>query len=107
MSQRSLIPTNLFFHWEDPGVNTGHPEPSTGDVYLNIISGAIRVFFEGSWHDAGSPSTGGVVGGHDHPQYLSTDQAEEQFVRSNTLIVSTDAPSGDPVGGVGTTWIQY
>lgn len=83
MSQRFLIPTNLFYHWQDPWP-PDFPTPNTGDVYLNVSSQMLRVFYDDAWHDAGSSNNA-----------------------SQKMIVSTDAPSGIPAGGPGTVWIQY
>lgn len=84
MSQRFLIPTNLFYYWQDPWP-PDFPTPNTGDVYLNVSSQMLRVFYDGAWHDAvGSNTNSG-----------------------QKMIVSTAAPSGIPAGGPGTVWIQY
>jgi hypothetical protein len=58
MSQRYLIPTNLFYHWRDPWPPE-FPAPNTGDTYFNVSSQTIRVFYEGEWHDASGGSSGG------------------------------------------------
>lgn len=103
MSQRFLIPTNLFYHWQDPLPENGFPEPNTGDIYFNVSSQVIRVFYEGGWHDAGS----GSGSSHEHPEYLTTEQADEQYVRASSIVVSPSPPSGVPIGGHGTVWFQY
>lgn len=88
MSQRYLIPTNLFYHWQDPWP-PAFPEPNTGDIYLNVSSQIIRIFYEGEWHDATPPVTGFLP-------------------RSEFMVEPNPAPvEGPPGGTVGTVHIQY
>lgn len=90
MSQRFLIPTNLFYHWRDPWP-PDFPEPSTGDIYFNVSSQTIRVFYEADWHDAQQP----------FPSLTG-------YLPRSEFIVSDTAPSGAPAGGVvGTVHIEY
>lgn len=134
MSQRYLVPTNLFYHWLDPWPPE-FPEPSTGDVYFNVSSRMLRVFYEGSWHDAGGGGggTGGgsnevaIQGGEpsdatlelwvdtdaegfsmDHGDLSGlSDDDHPQYVKNSKLIISDDPASGSPAGGIGTVWIEY
>lgn len=143
MSQRYLIPTNLFYHWRDP-LPPEFPQPNTGDIYFNVSSRMLRVFYEGEWHDAGGGGGGG--GGAEevaiqdaeptdlsldlwidtdatgslakhgdladlsvdsHPQYLTTERGNAQYVRTSMFVVSDDPASGVPLGGHGTVWIEW
>jgi hypothetical protein len=61
MSQRYLAPTNLFYRQNDPWPPE-FPEPNTGDVYFNTVSQTIRVFYEGTWHDASAAAAAGGGG---------------------------------------------
>lgn len=100
MSQRVLIPTNLFYHWADPAP-PDFPEPNTGDIYLNVLSQMIRVFYEGEWHDSGANVSAG---------YLTSSDADQLYVQIPDFSVSTAAPppAGPPAGGgVNSVWIQY
>lgn len=111
MSQRFLIPTNLFYAWEDPWP-PDFPEPSTGDVYLNVSSWMIRVFYEGDWHDAGSAVAHGSLTGldaDDHPQYLNTERADAQYIKVTDIVVTSAPPpaGGPPLGAPNTLWVQY
>ena len=89
MSQRFLIPTNLFYHWQDPNPKEGNnfPPPNTGDIYFNIISRTLRVFYEGTWHDAGGAGGGG--GGTNEVEIQATPPDEQ----SVELWIDTDAPA--------------
>ena len=134
MSQRYLIPTNLFYHWADPWP-PDFPSPNTGDVYFNISSKNLRVFFEGGWHDAGGGSGGGgdeVAVQNDEPfettlnLWVDVDDSttalghadlsglsandHPQYIHEDEFLLRTSPPTGLPPGGagaVGTVWIQY
>jgi hypothetical protein len=59
VSQRYLAPTNLHYRMvdpigpDDPRWTPDLPVPRVGDIYFNIVSKTIRVYYEGGWHDAG------------------------------------------------------
>jgi hypothetical protein len=124
MSQRFLIPTNLFYHWQDPTPNPaliddpfeGFPTPNTGDIYFNVSSRMLRVFYEGNWHDAGG--SGGAGGGNEgevvvqatEPSTSGLDlwvDTDDTGTYPTNFIVSTASPSGIPEGGINTVWLQY
>jgi hypothetical protein len=84
MSQRFLIPTNLFYHWRDPWPPE-FPSPNTGDIYFNVSSQTIRVFYEGLWHDGGG--AGGGAGANE-----VEIQADAPTDESTELWIDTDAP---------------
>lgn len=84
MSQRFLIPTNLFYHWRDPWPPE-FPAPNTGDVYFNVSSQRIRVFYEGQWHDSGG--AGGGAGANEIE--IQADAPTDDGVE---LWIDTDAP---------------
>lgn len=86
MSQRYLVPTNLFYHWQDPWPPE-FPTPNTGDVYFNVSSRSLRVFYEGSWNDAGGSGSGGAGAGGNEVVV----QDAEPLDTSLELWVDTDA----------------
>lgn len=100
MSQRYLIPTNLFYHWQDP-LPPDFPEPNTGDIYFNVSSQMIRVFYEGAWHDSGVSATSSG--------FLTVTEGDERYVMATEMAVSTapPPPEGPPGGAVNSVWIQY
>ena len=111
MSQRFLAPTNLFYYWRDP-LPPDFPAPNTGDVYLNVTSWMLRVYYEGAWHDAGSGTIHGALSGldqDDHPQYLTTERADDQYIKTTDIVVSSLPPpaGGPPLGAPNTLWVQY
>lgn len=133
MSQRYLIPTNLFYHWRDPWPPE-FPQPNTGDIYFNVSSQTLRVFYENEWHDAGGGGGGtggsdevaiqdaeptlntlelwvdtgteGFLASHNDLTDLNAD-AHPQYLKAQKLIVSTFPASGPPAGGVDTVWIEF
>ena len=139
MSQRYLIPTNLFYHWADPWPDEdggGFPVPNTGDIYFNIHSQSLRVFYEGGWHDAGGGGGSGGGGNEVVVQdatpsassldlWVDTDAAagviahgdlsgltenydHPQYLKTTKLVVTTADPVGAPPGGeINTVWIKY
>lgn len=134
MSQRYLIPTNLFYHWRDPWPPE-FPTPNTGDVYFNVSSQTLRIFYEGDWHDAGGAGGTGGGGGDEvaiqdaepisntldlwvdtdaagflasHNDLIDLDvDTHPQYVKNSKLIISDNPASGPPAGGTDTVWIEF
>ena len=60
MAKRFLVPLKLVNLSEDPSVGT------TGELYLNSVTGKIRLYSNGAWADLSSGSGGGTSGLLEH-----------------------------------------